>query len=214
MKNVMFVCLLATALCFAQNGPTQKIDLEGTVKDPSGEPIAKAILFVDSVKTFVRTNKKGKFRTQVPENTRSLAIYAKDHGLYHQMYDGATTVNFEFNASVDHLTERDLAGLGFTMVAPKKGTIDPARFKEYPDIFQLIREMFTGVVVNGSTIIVRGKGSFGNDTPLFLVDDNFVPDISFINPVEVQSIELLKGEDTALYGARGANGVFIINLIK
>ena len=201
-------------MCFAQNGPIQKAHLEGVVLDPSGVPIRKAVLFVDSVKTFVRTNKKGKFKTKVPENTRSLAIYAKDHGLYTKDYDGSATVNFAFDGSIDHLTEKDLEGLGFNMVAPKKGTIDPARFKEYPDIFQLIREMFTGITVNGSTIVVRGRGSFGDDTPLFIVDDNFVPDISFINPVEVQSIELLKGEDTTLYGARGANGVFIINLIK
>ncbi len=94
----------------------------------------------------------------------------------------------------------------------QKGMISPSRFKEFSSIYQLIREMFTGVEVNGSNIVVRGVSSFGDTPPLFVVDESYVSDISFIQPAEVESIILLKGEDTAIYGSRGANGVFLIRL--
>lgn len=74
--------------------------------------------------------------------------------------------------------------------------------------------MFTGVEVNGNNIVVRGVSSFGSSAPLFIIDDSYVTDISFIPPVEIKSIELLKGEDTTLYGSRGANGVFLYALIN
>ncbi|MCK5440615.1 MAG: TonB-dependent receptor plug domain-containing protein [Maribacter sp.] len=56
--------------------------------------------------------------------------------------------------------------------------------------------------------------SFTPGPPLFVVDGSYVPNINFVNPVEGKSIELIKDGTAALYGARGANGVIVINLIK
>lgn len=53
-----------------------------------------------------------------------------------------------------------------------------------------------------------------NAVPLFDVDGSYVSDISFISPAEVKSIEILKGEDAALYGSRGGHVVIIITLLK
>ena len=89
--------------------------------------------------------------------------------------------------------------------------IGKKNYEDYTDIYQVIKEKFSGVIVNGNKIIVRGYIG-GDQTPLFVVDGNYVRDISNINPFELKSIELLKRSDAALYGARGAPGVFIITL--
>jgi len=86
-------------------------------------------------------------------------------------------------------------------------------YADYTDIYQVIKQEFTGVIVNGNTIIVRGYIG-GDQTPLFVVDGNYVSNIGNINPVELKSIKLLKGSDATLYGARGAPGVFIITTKK
>ena len=63
----------------------------------------------------------------------------------------------------------------------------------------MIREEVPGVMVSGSSIIVQQQNSFyGSSQPLFLVDGVRVSSISNINPVEVKSIVLLKGSQTAI----------------
>ncbi|MTB50368.1 TonB-dependent receptor [Lewinella sp. W8] len=58
---------------------------------------------------------------------------------------------------------------------------------------------------------IRGVGTLNNADPLFVVDGMILNDISFINPQDVESVSVLKDASaTAIYGARGANGVIIV----
>lgn len=215
MKRIfLLLMVLGCANVYAQAGNITRVELEGLVTTADGKPIKRAVLYVDSVKTFVRTNRKGFYKTKIYEDTESVMIYSPAHGMYSKNYNGEEVLDFQFMNSIDHLTENDLENLGYVTEAPRKGTIDPSRFKEFSDIYQLIREMFTGVEVNGNNIVVRGASTFGSTTPLFIVDENYVNDISFVLPAEVKSIELLKGTDATMYGSRGTNGVFIIRLRK
>ena len=60
-------------------------------------------------------------------------------------------------------------------------------------------------------IRVRGVSSFTNSDPCYVVDGLIMDNISFLNPNEVESMEVLKDASaTAIYGSRGANGVIII----
>ena len=62
-------------------------------------------------------------------------------------------------------------------------------------------------------IIIRGLGTFnGNSDPLILVDGVETPDLSGIDPKEVKSVDVLKGESAAIYGIRGSGGVIVIKL--
>jgi hypothetical protein len=70
-----------------------------------------------------------------------------------------------------------------------------------------------GLQIVGGSIVIGGISSFGNNTPLYLVDgqpaDAGVLDA--LNPLEVSRIELLKSAATAgMYGARGGAGVIAI----
>ncbi|OAV42677.1 TonB-dependent receptor [Lewinella sp. 4G2] len=58
---------------------------------------------------------------------------------------------------------------------------------------------------------IRGVGTLNNADPLFVVDGMILNDISFVNPQDVASVSVLKDASaTAIYGARGANGVIIV----
>ena len=59
---------------------------------------------------------------------------------------------------------------------------------------------------------VRGASSFQSDTtPLFVLDGVLLPDLAGINPNDIESITVLKdASETAIYGARGANGVIVL----
>lgn len=93
------------------------------------------------------------------------------------------------------------------------GHVDVENQKEtYKDIYNYIQGKVAGVVVQGGKVYIRGINSINSGTdPLFVVDGTAVEDISWINPHDVKSIDVLKDSSaTSLYGVRGANGVIVI----
>lgn len=82
----------------------------------------------------------------------------------------------------------------------------------YRDIYSYLQGKVAGVVVQGGKVYIRGINSINSGTdPLFIVDGIAVEDISWINPHDVKSIDVLKDSSaTSMYGVRGANGVIVI----
>ena len=82
----------------------------------------------------------------------------------------------------------------------------------YRDIYSYLQGKVAGVVVQGGKVYIRGINSINSGTdPLFVVDGIAVEDISWINPHDVKSIDVLKDSSaTSMYGVRGANGVILI----
>lgn len=63
----------------------------------------------------------------------------------------------------------------------------------------------------GFTVRIRGVGTNGTSDPLYIVDGMPVGGIDYLNPNDIQSVEILKDASaSAIYGARGANGVVLI----
>lgn len=68
---------------------------------------------------------------------------------------------------------------------------------------------------SGIDIRVRGTGSNGNNSPLYVVDGVQMDNINFLNPNDIESIEVLKdAASAAIYGSRGANGVVLVSTKK
>ena len=58
---------------------------------------------------------------------------------------------------------------------------------------------------------IRGIGTVNDSSPIYVVDGVITDDISFVNPQDIASTEILKDASaTAIYGSRGANGVIIV----
>ena len=96
--------------------------------------------------------------------------------------------------------------------ASAASTLDIPQGSGYSNIYDYIKGRVAGVTVNGTTIRIRGERSIlGSNDPLFIVDGMEVYDIGFLSPDMVESVTVLKdAATTAIYGARGANGVLII----
>jgi TonB-linked SusC/RagA family outer membrane protein len=61
------------------------------------------------------------------------------------------------------------------------------------------------------TVRIRGAGTTGNAEPLYVVDGMVVGGIDYLNPSDIESVDVLKdGASAAIYGARAANGVVLI----
>lgn len=85
----------------------------------------------------------------------------------------------------------------------------------YNDIYQMIRGEVSGVVVSGKSLLIeQGNSFFGSSEPLYVVNGVIVNSFDFVSPMDVKSIEVLKGSSAAIYGIRGANGVISITLLN
>lgn len=93
-----------------------------------------------------------------------------------------------------------------------KVQVDERVISSYTNIAEYLRGRVAGLEVNpNGTIQIRGYNSINSPTEaLVLVDNIPCSDINTINPMDIQSVEVLKDGSTAIYGVRGANGVVLI----
>ena len=63
----------------------------------------------------------------------------------------------------------------------------------------------------GFSIQIRGQNSIEQGEPLYVVDGVITNDINFLNPSDIEKVDILKdASSTAIYGSRGSNGVVIV----
>ena len=89
------------------------------------------------------------------------------------------------------------------------------QMKGYTSIGEYLKGRVPGLQVmktgSGYKYLIRGVSSINSPTdPLFIVDGVEVNDIDFVNPNDVERVEVLKDASASIYGNRGACGVIII----
>jgi len=89
-------------------------------------------------------------------------------------------------------------------------------FCSYNNIFELVQGKLAGVTVSSGQFFIRsGKDSFsGPSNALVVVDGVPSESVEWISPCQVRSVDVLKDSNAAIYGARGGNGVILIELKK
>ena len=199
----------------AQKDNSKKSLLTGIVTDYENNPIKVALIFVDSIKTRVKTNKKGFYKIKLNQKNKIIAVFSINHGIMNMDYNGQDKINFIFPKDNYVTTEAELVLLGYT-VSNSKNKEKEQNYDNYRDIFELLKSRFPNVQVIGETIRIRGTGSSitqtnGSFPPIFLVNGSEVHSIAPIAPVDIKSIVIEKGK-TSLYGSRGAGGVIKITL--
>ena len=99
--------------------------------------------------------------------------------------------------------------IGFSI---DKVQVNETVVSSYTNIAEYLRGRVAGLEVNpNGTIQIRGKNSINSPTEaLILVDNVPCTDINTINPMDIQSVEVLKDGSASIYGVQGANGVVLI----
>lgn len=122
--------------------------------------------------------------------------------------------------------DNDSVNIGYGYIKRKNLTTSVSRVKvnrdevvNYVDIGEYLQGRVPGLSVRkvgGSyKYIIRGINSINASTdPLFVVDGATVTDISFLDPRDVKSVEVLKDASASIYGTRGACGVILITTYR
>jgi TonB-dependent SusC/RagA subfamily outer membrane receptor len=113
--------------------------------------------------------------------------------------------NRELSVGYGYISEKDL------LYAISHLEQENNDFCNYSNVFDLIKGRFSGVMVRNGDVYIRGSGSFSGQTQaLYIVDGVYVSSIDCIQPCQIKSIDILKDSNAAIYGARGGNGVVMI----
>jgi TonB-dependent starch-binding outer membrane protein SusC len=200
--------------------------ITGQVLDLNDKPVSGAIVLVDTRSTQVVTDERGMYKVRVKTNATTISVFKSSNGQQDEEIKGRKIVNFKLESGTllyppeeQVKTESDKISVGYGYVEKKDATtsvskIDGLNNKKatYSTIYQILQRD-PSVQVIGNKIIIRGVGSNINTDPLLIVDGIIVETIDYINPNTVKSVEILKGSEASIYGARGANGVIMITLI-
>lgn len=230
VKTMLFLIPVLFVLCslegYSQEATSKAIVVTGTVSDFDGKPIKGALIYVDSIKTRIKTDKKGYYHIEIDPRTKTITAISYKHGIVNVAYSGQEEVHFAFSEDHKAITKRALINLGYSGRAGagssnrsgNSGANRDQGYDNYQSVFDLLAARFSGVQVSGNTIIIRGNAVsvHGDGQALVMVNGNEVraSDLRNLSPSRVKSVQVLKGNDASYYGLRGANGVVLITLKK
>lgn len=211
-----FAILLFVICCVGQTTAQKEAPriqwVNGTVLNSEQEPVKRAIIYLDSVKTKIKTNKKGEFRIGMKPENKTISAFSWNYGIVTKLYDGNNGMLIVFPESESVVSEEELEELGFETKV-KRTKKEPKDYSSYLNMYQLIATEIPGARVNGTTIqLVPVNSVQAGQDPLIIVDGTPVSSLEFIFPREVASIRVLRDDAASFYGSRGANGVLLIRM--
>ena len=203
----------------------QNRQISGTVANPDGQPIVGATVVVDGTSAGTTTGSNGKFTLTAPADA-TLTVSFLGYETQSVPVGGKTWLDIELKEDSQSIDDVIVVAYGttkkeaFTGSASVIKTDDIAK-RQVSNVTNALSGVTSGVQVtstNGqpgtdATVRIRGIGSFSaSNKPLYVVDG--VPydgQISSINTADIESLTVLKdAAASAIYGARGANGVILI----
>lgn len=215
------------------------ITITGRVTDAStNESLIGCTVSVKGTSQGTTTDLDGTYSITVPDETAVLVFSFVGYNTQEMVVAGRTIIDVAMNTEGLELSQVLVVGYGKTTQRDMTGAAKSIKADDFnrgivnsPE--QLLQGRVSGVnVVSASgepgsvqNITVRGPGGVRTgSTPLFVLD-GFALDnsgtggatnpLNFLNPQDIESIDVLKDASaTAIYGARGANGVILITTKK
>jgi len=221
MKKLLLITvslLLLSAGLYAQ-------EVSGVVTDEQGNPLPGVNVVVRQTQEGTITDVDGHYRIRVPGPEATLSFTFVGYQVKTVEVGSRTQIDINLELSVEALDEVVVVGYGTMKKRDLTGSVASVSADDLKDIpvtsvAQAITGRLAGVQITtaeGSPdaevrIRVRGGGSITQDnSPLFIIDGFPADDLGSVAPSDIESIDVLKdASSTAIYGARGANGVVIV----
>ncbi len=206
--------------------------VKGTVKDNLGEGVPGASVQVKGTSQGTITDLDGKFAFSVPNKNAIIVISFIGYVTVEQKVDTQKPMVITLREDTKTLDEVVVVGYQEVRKRDLTGSVAKANMNDVltapvASFDQALGGRIAGVNVTsgegmpGGTmnIVIRGNNSLTQEnSPLFVIDGFPVEDTSAsstLNPSDIESIDFLKDASaTAIYGARGANGVVIVTTKK
>lgn len=201
--------------------------ISGTVVDQDGNPMPIASVFVQGTQIGTQTNAQGEFRFGIPNNADTLVASFVGYITKKVAIGNRSIFQIVLNEDVSQLDEVVVVGFGTQKkeaVVGAMSSVKPAELKiPSSNLTTALAGRVAGVVsyqtsgepgADNAQFFVRGVASFnGQNGPLILIDgvELTADDLARLQPDDIESFSVLKDPTTtAIYGARGANGIILV----
>ncbi|MEP6725957.1 MAG: TonB-dependent receptor [Bacteroidota bacterium] len=225
MKKYLIAFIIFFTIQLSLSAQTRQVP--GKVTDDAGAPLTGVSVLVKGSKNGVQTNTDGSFSISTQNAGKIVLVFTHTgYKVVSVTTDGTMPVSVKMEKDVSAL--EDVVVIGYQTVKRKNllASVSSVGARDLKDIpvnsaAEALNGRLAGVTATtaeGSPdaqirIRVRGGMSItGDNSPLFIVDGVQLENaLSTISPQDIQTIDVLKdAAATAIYGARGANGVFVI----
>lgn len=229
-KLILFVTLLlsVSSLLNAQQART----ISGKVTDENGEPLIGAGILLQDGKRGVVTDIDGKYILALKAEDAIMTVSFMGYAQQEIVIGDRKVVDVQLQPDMSNrLNETVVIGYGTTKKQDLTGSVTSVKMSDIEhlpvtSVDQALQGRIAGVDIVGaggapgsaSSINIRGARSItASNEPLIVVDGvmDAITDMSEINPADIESVSVLKdASSTAIYGAKGANGVILITTKK
>ena len=220
-KTLRIALLLALTMIV---GTLQAQTISGHVKDATGEDVIGASVLEQGTKNGTVTDFNGNFTLKL---TGKKAIVVSYIGMKTQTVNVAGKTSVEVTLEDDETTLQDVVVVGYGTVKKTDLTgsvssvnTEQLNAKGAASVLGNLQGSNPGVNITQTSgraggdfnIEIRGKSSINSDTnPLYVVDGVMCSDIQWLNPQDIERIDVLKdASSTAIYGSRATAGVVMV----
>lgn len=219
---MLLTLLLLSAHDFAQ---TTGRKITGRVTDGiTGQPVPGASIVVKGGKNAVTSNGDGVFSITAAVGD-ILEISSVGHVAKNiRVEEGADNIKVQLDQSFGKLDDVVVVGYGVQKSKAVTGATAHVKGEDLAKLnttnaLQALEGQAAGVNITstsgqpggGFKVNIRGVGTIGNANPLYVVDGVISSDITYLNPADIASVDVLKdAASSAIYGINGANGVILI----
>ncbi len=205
----------------------KKRTVRGTVKDNNGEPVIGATIMESGTKNGTVTDADGNFVIEIASDSK---LDITSIGYKSQTIKPSATGTTKVSLSEDSNLLDDVVVVGYGTQRKKlitgstvHVTADDIAAVNAVDAFGALQSQASGmnIVMNsgqpgeGYKVTIRGMGTAGSNTPLYVVDGVPGANIDDLSPNDIESIDVLKdAASSAIYGARASNGVILVTTKK
>lgn len=218
---------MAFLVCMATLQAQQSRKVSGKVVDfKTGEELIGVTAIIKGTTSGAITDVNGNYTLEVPNASADVLIFSYiGYDAVQEEVKNRTTINVQLKEATQELGEVVVVGYGVQKKESIIGSISSINNKTLvsvpvSNISQSLSGKLSGIQVvqtsgeiggDVADIYVRGRATWNNASPLFVVDGIVRAEFAKIDPNEIETINILKDASaTAVFGVKGANGVIII----
>jgi TonB-linked SusC/RagA family outer membrane protein len=219
---ILLSLVLVSIHDFAQ---TDDRKISGRVTDAhTGQPVASASITIKGRQNAVTSNGDGVFTVTV-KTGETLEVSSVGHvSKTIKIEAGTSSLDIRLDESYAKLDDIVVVGYGVQKSKAVTGATAHVKGEDLAKLnttnaLQALQGQAAGVNITstsgqpggGFKVNIRGVGTIGNANPLYVVDGVITNDITYLNPSDIASVDILKdAASSAIYGINGANGVVLI----
>lgn len=211
-----------------QQGPRQPIKIKGKVTDENNLVIPGASVRVKGTSIGTVTDVNGNYTIDAPDANAVLVFNFIGYTTKEQPVGGQTTLNVQLVPERTSLNEVVVIGYGTQRRANVIGAVDQVSSKAIEtkpsvNLTQALQGTSPNLIIQQTSsepgayanINIRGMSTLNDNNPLVVIDGITGGDINLLNPLDIESVSVLKDAGSAaIYGSRSANGVILVTTKK